>query len=247
MTPSTPINRDASERVLHAYLLGRIGYDELLALQRRLVYEVSGNRTHGFVILCEHPPAISIGREGSASHITLEPEELQAFDWPVRWVNRGGGCLLHLPGQIACYPIIALDALNIGLQEYLDRLHGLIRDVVVGCDVPGELHARPGVWVGDRQIAHVGVAVSDWVSYFGCAINVDPNLRPFRRVRCDGNERPMTSMERERRGRARASTVRQRLIELIAARFGFDRVSLFHHHPSVSRKARVHAVATPAR
>lgn len=247
MEPLTLNNRTSSERVLHAYLLGRIGYDDLLALQRRLVYEVSGNRATGIVILCEHPPGISIGREGSASHIHFESDELQALNWPVRWVNRGGGCLLHLPGQIACYPIIALDALNIGLQEYLDRLHGLIRDVLVSCDVPGELHSRPGVWVGDRQAAHVGVAVSDWVSSFGCAINVDPNLRPFRRVQCDGHEKPMTSMERERRGRARASTVRQRLIELIAVRFAFDRVSLFHHHPSVSRKARVHAVATPAR
>jgi lipoyl(octanoyl) transferase len=247
MEPLTLNNRTSSERVLHAYLLGRIGYDDLLALQRRLVYEVSGNRANGFVILCEHPPAISVGREGSTSHVHFEPEELRALNWTVRWVNRGGGCLLHLPGQIACYPIIALDALNIQLQEYLNRLHGLTRDVVVACDVPGELQTRPGIWVGDRQVAHIGVAVSDWVSYFGCAINVDPNLRPFRRVQCDGIDKPMTSMERERRGRSRPSTVRQRLIELIAARFGFDRVSLFHHHPSVSRKARVHAVATPAR
>jgi lipoyl(octanoyl) transferase len=246
MLLATPTDRGSNQRVLHAYLLGRVHFDEALALQQQMVYEVAGDRSMGVVILCEHPPGITIGREGSASHIDFEEAELQALRWPVRWVNRGGGCLLHLPGQIACYPILAMDALGIDLQEYLDRLCGLIRDVLSDCDVPAETQSRPGVWVGVRQIAHVGIAVRDWISYFGCAINVDPLLKPFRRVRCDGEVKPMTSMERERRGRARVSTVRQRLLELIASRFGFERVSLFHHHPSLPRKARVHAVATPA-
>ncbi len=239
--------RPSNQRVLHAYLLGRLDFDDLLALQRRMIYDVSGDRSMGALLLCEHPPAISIGRQGSASHILLQADELQTLGWPIRWVNRGGGCLLHLPGQVSCYPILPLDALGINLQEYLDRLHGLIRNVLCESDIPAETRDNAGVWVGDRRIAHVGVAVRDWVTYFGCTINVTPNLRPFRRVHCDSEAKPMTSMERERRGRARAATVRQRLIEAFAGRFGFDRVSLFHHHPSLPRKASVHAVASPAR
>lgn len=242
------MQRTSSELVLHAYLLSRVGFDDWLALQRRFVYDVRGDRSSGVLVLCEHPPTISIGREGSSEHIRIEPEELAALDWPVRWVNRGGGCLLHVPGQIACYPIISLDSLGIHLQEYLTRLHGVIHDVLTECHVPAELHSdSAGVWVGERRVAHVGVAVSDWVTYFGSAINVDCPLKSFRAVQCDGAAKPMTSIEREKRGRARASTVRQRFVELFAARFGFERVSLFHHHPSLPRKARVHAVATPAR
>lgn len=232
---------------MHAYLLGRIDFDSFLALQRRMIYEVAGDRSMGVLILCEHPPGISIGREGSAGHIRLEADELHALGWPIRWVNRGGGCLLHLPGQVACYPIVALDAIGINLQEYLDRLHGIMHDIVNDADVAAEARSsQSGIWVGERQIGHVGVAVRDWVSYFGCTINVDPSLKLFRSILCDGHSKPMTSMERERRGRARTSTVRQRWLELFAERFGFDRVSLFHHHSSMPVRTRFHAVATRA-
>ena len=57
------------------------------------------------------------------------PAELAARCWPVRWVNRGGGCVLHLPGQLAIYPILALDRLGLGLQAFLDHLHAVFADV----------------------------------------------------------------------------------------------------------------------
>src|SRR5438105_14841438 len=105
MTPP-PSNQSGS--VLHAYLLGRFEFADALALQRRLAYEVGGDRSRGARLLCEHPHLVSIGREGSRAHVLLGDEQLHALEWPVRWVNRGGGCLLHAPGQLAIYPIFAL-------------------------------------------------------------------------------------------------------------------------------------------
>jgi len=234
--------------VLQAYLLGTVEYEDALSLQRRLVYEVSGNRDQAALILCEHPPLITVGRQGSTTHILYEPRELQVRRWTVRWVNRGGGCMLHLPGQLAIYPIVPLDHFRLNLQAYLLNLHQLLRELLADFDVAGQVHPGwPGIWAGGQLVAGVGVAVRDWVAYYGAWLNINPSLVPFRHVRCAGPAGgPMTSLERESRRPARPATVRQRLLERFAHRFPCARVSLFTDHPILSRKGSADALASRA-
>jgi lipoyl(octanoyl) transferase len=235
-------------RALCAYLLGTLGHDDYLALQRRLVYDVTGDRDAGAVVLCDHPPGVAIGREGSRVHVRPGPEELYARGWPVRWVSRGGGAMLHLPGQVACYPILALDRLDLTPTAYLAELQSLVVDLLRGYDIAATADpGRPGVRVGSRRIAHVGVAVRSWVACFGLVLNVDPDLEPFRDVSCDGDPLPMTSVQRETPARVRVAGVRQRLVELVAGRFAFDRVSLFHTHPGLYPRSAHHAAVTRTR
>ena len=94
-----------------AYLLGSVDFEACLALQQRLVYEAAG-RDDGQItlLLCEHPLTITVGRQGSRADIRLG----QSASWKAggsrsRWVNRGGGCLVHAPGQLAIYPIVPLE------------------------------------------------------------------------------------------------------------------------------------------
>src|SRR5688572_7460058 len=99
-------NLSASRPTVEAYLLGRIDFHACLTLQRRLVYETSGRRDGRIsLILCEHPRSITVGRLGSWAHIRVDQRELESRQVPVHWTNRGGGCLVHLPGQLAVYPI----------------------------------------------------------------------------------------------------------------------------------------------
>ena len=95
----------------------------------------------------------------------------------------------------------AADRLELDLQGYLDRLHGVLLDVITNMEVPAEVRTgRAGVWSNGRLLAHVGVAVREWVTYYGAAVNVHPDLEPFRRVLAAGpGEPPMTSLARERR------------------------------------------------
>jgi lipoyl(octanoyl) transferase len=232
--------------VLQVYLLGTVEFEAALGLQRRLVYEVSGDPNRAALLLCEHPPLITVGRQGSRSHILCEPEELRSRRWRVRWVNRGGGCVLHVPGQLAIYPIVPLQRLGLDVQAYLDRLQGAIMAVLDDFSVRGTLRpGRPGVWAGGRLLAAVGVAVRDWVTYYGAALNINPALFPFRLVRCGAaGEEPMTSLERERRGPLRPALVRERLVEHFAAHFSLAQVTLFTNHPSLSRKAPTDALAS---
>ena len=233
---------------LHAYLLGRLDFDALLALQRRLAYDVSGDTGAGAVVVCDHPPGITVGREGSRAHIRPEPEELTARGWPARWVARGGGVLLHLPGQVACYPVLPLDHLNLTPAAYVAELQSLVVELLAEYDLRAEPDpVAPGVKVNGRRIAHVGAAVRGGVTAFGLVLNADPDLEPFRAVHCDGDPLPMTSVQRETPSRVRISSVRQRLVEAVAARFGFARVSLFHTHPGLAPRTASHATATGTR
>jgi lipoyl(octanoyl) transferase len=236
-----------ADLTLQVYLLGLVEFEAALALQRRLAYTVAGDRQSAALVVCEHPPLVTVGREGSRAHILCEPEELQARQWRVRWVNRGGGCLLHAPGQLAVYPILPLDRLGLGLQAYLDKLHEVVADVLDDFTVHAQTRpGYPGVWVTGRPIAGCGVAVRDWVSYFGVYLNVAPDLEPFRRVRFAGSETHghMTSLARERRGLVRPAHVRQQLLEHFGTRFGIANVALFSDHPSLGKRASSDAVAS---
>lgn len=233
----------APTRPLSAYLLGGLTFDALLALQRRLVYDISGDRDNAALVLTDHPTGITIGREGSASHVRANPDELANRGWTVNWVGRGGGALLHAPGQVTCYPVLALDAFNLTAGRYVSEL------VSVGCDLCREFGVeatadpdRPGVIANGRRVAHVGVAVRDNVTSFGLVVNANPDLAAFRLVRCDGDERPMTSLARESILRVRVTAVRQRLLELVVKRFRFDRVSIFHTHPAALPRPTHHAI-----
>jgi lipoyl(octanoyl) transferase len=219
---------------LHVYLLGLVEFEAALQLQRRLVYHASGADPQAALLLCEHPPLITVGRQGSLAPILYDAEELQGRRWPVRWVNRGGGCLLHLPGQLAIYPILPLKKLALGLRDYLDRLHDVVVAVLGDFSVRARTRAgQAGVWVGDRPVAGVGVAVRDWVTWYGAFLNVHPDLVPFRLLRGAGDDRPMTSLARERHGPVRMALVRQSLLEHFTHAFGLSRTSIFCSHPSL--------------
>lgn len=239
MSPTT----DSSARALEAYLLGPTGFDAALALQRALVYDVAGDRRRTCLVVCEHSPLVTVGREGSRADLCFDigPHDGAL---PVRWVNRGGGCVLHLPGQLALYSVVPLDRDGLTLPGYLARLGRVVLDVLDDFGILARFSPeRSAVFVGPRPVACLGVAVRDWVSYFGAVLNVGPDLLPFRRVRCAGSDEPMTSLVRERRGPVRPSLVRERLVEHFAARFRLPRTSLFFDPPRVGRKAQADALA----
>ncbi len=238
MSPDTPSPDVPSHpQAVQAYLLGMLDLDTAQALQHRLAYEVAGDPACAAVILCEHPPAITVGREGSRAHV-------RASRWPVRWVARGGGVVLHAPGQVACYPILPLDRMRLTPAEYVAGLGSVVRDLLAGFGVKAEADSAT-VRVNGRRIAHFGVAVRNWVTSYGFVLNVAPDLELFRDIDCDGDPVPVTSLQRECPTRVRVPAVRQRLLDLLARRFDFGRVSVFHHHPTFLPRTPLYAL--PAR
>jgi lipoyl(octanoyl) transferase len=249
-----------SSRTLSAYLLGTLEFDESIALQRRLVYDIGGDRTNGAVVFCDHPPGVTIGREGSRLHIRPNFEALtESFrpyvyaisanrtSPPVQWVSRGGGTMLHLPGQVACYPVLPLDMLGLSVARYLEELQNIALALLQSYNIIGVIDPdRPGIRVNGRRVVHIGIAIRERISCFGLVVNVNPKLDLFHAVRCDGDPTPMTSLQRESPQRMRVQAIRQRMLELIAGRLGFERVSIFHNHPSTQSRSKRYAAAPRA-
>src|SRR5262245_19770963 len=173
------ISSPPSSPPLEVYLLGLVDFEEVQQLQRRLVYEL-GEQGGASLVLCEHPPTISVGRSGSRLHINADDEELRALGIKVHWVNRGGGCQLHLPGQLAAYFAFPLAPPGLDLNRYLDGLHDAVLGLLEEFDLRGSRRAGcAGVFLGDARVASVGVAVSRWIAYHGLTLNVGPFLSRF--------------------------------------------------------------------
>lgn len=223
---------DATPDTLQAYLLGAVDFESTLLLQRRLHYDVTGNRDRAALIVCEHSPLVTVGRHGSHRHLQADRS------WPVRWVPRGGGCWLHLPGQFAIYAILPLDRLGLTIPAYLDRLADVFIRVLDDFTVRQNVRATgAGVCVGARPVAPLGIAVRDQATMFGACFNLCPDLELFRGIRCHpAAEEPMTSLERERRGAVRPSLVRERIVDRFAETFGFRNVVPFSEHVLLERK-----------
>jgi lipoyl(octanoyl) transferase len=240
MALAKSVNPDlgAARLPLQVYLLGTVDFEALLRCQRRLHYDISSERTHAALILCEHPSLISVGRHGSRAHILMEPRELQLRGLRLRWVNRGGGCWLHQAGQLAAYAILPLDRLNLTISLYQRRLGEIVQTWLEDHNVHSQWH-NGGAWVGSRLLAGIGCAVRDWVSYFGLCLNINPVLDPYRLVKATSRATlPMTSLERERHGRMRPSMARERFIERFQEGFGFSRLSLFTEHPLLKESSK---------
>ncbi|HEV8050236.1 MAG TPA: lipoyl(octanoyl) transferase LipB [Thermoplasmata archaeon] len=172
---------------------GRTDYPDALVRMRSLRAERRAGTVPDTLILTEHEPVITVG-VGGADPATL-PEGL-----PVVPVERGGQATYHGPGQLVGYAIVDLAERGHDVRRFVHDLEEVVARAVgeVGVEasrVPG----KRGVWVdGRRKIASVGVAVEEWVTFHGFALNVDVDLAEFARFEpCGLPGSVMTSVARE--------------------------------------------------
>lgn len=198
--------------------------DLLTTLQRRLVYDVSGAPGSAAVLFADHPPAVTVGREGSRADVRLSDAELVSQNLPLHFVPRGGGAMLHLPGQVTCYPVLPISQYGVTAGEYVGRLLRAVASVAVAYSLPVEVdEAGVSARIRGRRFAHVGVAVRNGVTLFGVVLNVNPDLEPFRHVHVDADPQPMTSLQRETSLRITPHPVRQKLLNAVCDAFALRR------------------------
>jgi lipoyl(octanoyl) transferase len=243
MNSSATIPFPTREASLEVYLLGLVDFDACLHLQERLATEVAErNDGHAALLVCEHPPLVTIGREGSQEHILCEPGELVARQIDVRRLNRGGGAIVHIPGQLAAYPIVSLAARRLGLVSYRERLERAVVDVCHELLVSTTRQDdRAGVWGRHGQIAQLGVAVRGGVTSHGLFVNVSPRMDALRLVESIGGRQ--SSLAAERMRVTSMHSVRESLVRNLAARLKYERYHLYTGHPLLKRTRRVVAYA----
>lgn len=164
------------------YDLGRVPYRAALSFQHRAVDARARGDSPDVLYTMEHEPVLTLGRSTEPGTLKASAAELARRGIEVIPVERGGDVTYHGPGQIVGYPIVDLAGLPGGrdLHRYLrDLEEAIIRTLATYGLTAGRRPPYTGVWVGDRKVAAIGVAVRRWVAFHGFALNVDPDLAHF--------------------------------------------------------------------
>lgn len=213
--------------ILDACALGPIRYREALALQQALVAARAAGATGDWLLFPEHDPVLTIGRSGRADSLIAAPEELARRGIELVEVTRGGDVTWHGPGQLVGYAICDLGRLGRDVHAFLRGIEECLVETLQSLQIPASVEpGRTGVWCEGRKIASIGIAVRRWVSYHGFALNVAPDLRFFDLIHpCGLRGIQMTSVAARLGSEAPSlATVRERVAERFARRFGYSEV-----------------------
>ncbi len=177
------------DRLLLVHDLGVVAYDTAYEYQREVAKRrISGEIDQDVLILCEHPPVVTLGRSTKPGHLLATPEHLAELGIELRDIERGGDVTVHEPGQLVAYPIIDLKRHKRDLHWHLRQLEQAIIEAVAAFGVVGfRRDGLTGVWCGDdaegwRKLASIGVHARDWVTWHGLALNVTNDLATFGHV-----------------------------------------------------------------
>jgi lipoyl(octanoyl) transferase len=192
--------------------LGRVSYTEALAIQQQVISARKQNLVSDTLLLLEHPPVLTLGRNARRSNILASDDLLAQRGVELHEINRGGDVTYHGPGQLIGYPIIDLrgdlpgkKGPHLGPVDYVRLLEEVL---IRTCGDFGVMTQRicklTGVWtlaggsIREKKIAAIGVHVSQGVTSHGFALNVTTDLRDFEWiVPCGITDREVTSLELE--------------------------------------------------
>ncbi|MFH1699848.1 MAG: lipoyl(octanoyl) transferase LipB [Candidatus Zixiibacteriota bacterium] len=173
--------------------LGQRPYRAAHEWQKRMVrYRLNG-MIRDTIFYTTHPDVITVGRDFKNSN------PLNIGEVEVHQISRGGGITYHGPGQLVIYPIFDLRRRGRDLREFIHNIEeGIIRtfgDFGLKC---GRNEDHMGVWVKDHKIASIGIAVQQWISFHGAAVNLTTNLKKFYMIDpCGLTPETMTNAEKE--------------------------------------------------
>jgi len=159
----------------------------------------------GTLIFVEHPHVYTLGKSGAENNLLLDYTQLQAKGATFYRIDRGGDITYHGPGQIVGYPIFDLEAIKIGLKDYIYKLEEAIIGTVGEFGIAASrLEGGTGVWLDPenirkaRKICAIGVKASRYVTMHGFAFNVNTDLAWFNNINpCGFTDKGVTSLCKE--------------------------------------------------
>ena len=200
--------------------LGLSPFKEVWDLQKELVKKRQNGQIKDTLILAEHEPVYTLGKNANENHILQNsPRDVKTYQ-----IERGGDVTYHGPGQLVGYPIIDLHNYNKSISCYMRSLEQLIIDTLAEFRVTAERKdGLTGVWVGDEKIAALGVRVTRWITMHGFALNVSPDLTYYSGIiPCGIFEYGVTSMAKQLTDEVAVDSVKQVLIEKFMNQFQTD-------------------------
>jgi len=164
-------------------------YKETWDLQLRLLELRAQALLPDILLLVEHPHVITMGK-------SAKPENVLSKTLPIYEVERGGDVTYHGYGQLVAYPILDLSSRNRDIRQYLRKLERVLIGTLAHFGITAQrIEGRTGVWIGQKKIASIGVAVRSWITFHGFALNVSTDLSYFSKINpCGYDSAIMTSM-----------------------------------------------------
>ena len=171
--------------------LGLSDYNDTWKLQKKLQSKRILGEIEDHLLLVEHPPVFTLGKNASKQHIINKSEDVSIIQ-----TDRGGNITFHGPGQLVCYPILDLNYYKRSITWYMRELEQLIIDVLGEYDIKANRKkGLTGTWVKDKKIAALGVRISRWVTMHGFSLNINPDLNFYKNIiPCGIKEYGVTSM-----------------------------------------------------
>ena len=171
--------------------LGLSDFNDTWKLQKKLQSKRILGEIEDHLLLVEHPPVFTLGKNASKQHIINNSEEVSIIQ-----TDRGGNITFHGPGQLVCYPILDLNHYKRSITWYMRELEQLIIDVLGEYDIKASRKkGLTGTWVKDKKIAALGVRISKWVTMHGFSLNINPDLNFYKHIiPCGIKEYGVTSM-----------------------------------------------------
>ncbi len=178
---------------------------QIKSIAREKGEDVLQTSTEHRLLMVEHPPVFTLGKNGKREHVLVSEEQLEKLGIEFFHINRGGDITYHGLQQIVGYPIMDLDKFKTDLGWYLRSLEQVIIDTIAEYGLKGERSAgETGVWLEPenpfmaRKICAMGIKCSRWITMHGFALNVNTDLSHFEYiVPCGIQGKTVTSLEKE--------------------------------------------------
>ena len=210
--------------------LGKMSYSKALDIQRTTVEKVRTGDLGNTFFLVEHPPVLTLGRRAERSNILVSDEILESEGVELFNVERGGDVTYHGPGQLVGYPVLDLNHFGKDLHLYVSNIEEIFVRLLsneYGIQTLKDKGKYTGVYINDRKITAIGIAVRKWISFHGFAFNVNTNLRHFDWIiPCGLADRQVTSLERETGKAVDFGKVKQQTAGYFQEVFGADLVEM---------------------
>jgi lipoyl(octanoyl) transferase len=210
---------------------GLIDYEQALKKQEELVEKIASEKSEGILVFCSHPAVVTLGRK-------TQEGDVFAWNGPIKEISRGGRATYHGPSQIVVYPILNLEYEAPGRPKrdigwFLRCLENSIVKTLTKYDVQAtgkslqkkstaieNAQEETGVWVGDKKIASLGIAIRKWITFHGAAINIDEDPRAFFGMNpCGFSSSTMISLEKILNKKVDRDKFQQNLLEQIKLTF----------------------------
>lgn len=221
--------------IVNLLQLGRISYAEGLRVQSEVVAARKAGAIADTLLLLEHPPVLTLGRNSHRENILASGEVLRSRGVEIHEINRGGDVTYHGPGQLVGYPIVDLrgdlpgkKGPHLGPVDFVRLLEEVLIRTCRNFGVQAQrIKGRTGVWtigggsVLEGKLAAIGVHVSQGVTSHGFALNVTTDLRDFQWiVPCGITDRAPTSLEQEVEQQSELAPTLENAGNMVSRNFG---------------------------